>query len=563
MGFGISGSPRVEGNINPPSSVKYTAVANGICAVQGRFLKGPHDVFVLCGSEAEFYEIFGVSALVTGVAALDAKCKVDFEFVRSFFTASKGKGALWIKNVDHWDSGATTAVYATCTDMSGTRLELRAQYRGRHANDGEDTAIYATLQDASSGIADHYDLLIYEGSVRKKAYLNYSWSESASRSFMNAIPSAGDGYVVPTWNGETYSAPSNAALMKFVGGDEYYEDAGVETLVAADWIGEAGSYTVDAHGWYLLLNHLNSVSNRPMAIIDQVCSTDAGTGASAIGAVNHSNLETFCQTYRLSFYTSTPSGLTKSGAYDYMTGQSTYSAQSSKRTAYGEAKMSWPHGHYKHCSDDTLYIPPSAADAGLHAWVAATQSNDSPHTPAAGTFQARGFLGHVFDKMERETNTHDSALLDDEGVCVIRTDINDKIYMYGHVSTSLDGRFWIWSVRLLTMAILAGSEIQSEWMVHGLNDRGYPNSPGIRRIGLASLIGFMNIYADRGAYQSKTKGLDNGGGWDVIDITTNAEVQDFISHFDEQFIPRLVAKVIKIGISVRDDLVVAQIADEE
>lgn len=516
-----SGAPRVEG-AHSTADIQYSALSSGIAAIQGRFKMGAHDEFIYCPTWQAFKESFGSEPL--------SGYEMDYWFVWSFFTASVGKGALWVKNVSHYtdyqNPGTATAAKATAADLAAKRLRLSAYSRGEWAHAANDN-LQVVIQAAASGMASRYDLLVYLDGVVVKQYLSGSWTSTDTNNFRDMIPSAGDGYIIPTWDGSS-EAPATGTYQ-FTGGND-----GLSGLVANDWLG--AEHADGNTGWRALLPLLTTIEQRPMAILDQLANETYGESI-------YSGLLTFCEANQLSFYSATPSGLNRTTAANYIKGDGAYSVN--KRTQYGTGRVIFPWGYPRGSTDETLLIPASAADAGRAAFVAATYGNESPHEPHAGTDRGKGFLGDVFRSMERDTNAADSSALDDIRVVVIRTDIRRSPYIYGSWSTSYDSRFDAWSVRLLDTELMAGAIIQSEPYVHGLNDEGYENSPGVRRRLKNSLIGFMKIYSERGAFRSKAYGT----GYQVEDLTTDTDVENKIVRMKMSYWYRNVVKVIYLTVN--------------
>ena len=516
-----SGAPRSEGS-HSTADIQYSALSSGIAALQGRFKRGPHDEFVYCPTWQSFKETFGDDPLTD--------YDMDYWYVWSFYTASVGKGALWVKNVSHYtdyqNPGTATAAKATATDLAAKRLRVSAYSRGEWAHAANDN-LQLVIQTATSGMSSRFDVIVKLNGVVVKQYLSGSFDSTLTNNFRDMIPSAGDGYIIPTWDGAS-DAPS-AGTYQFTGGDN-----GLSGLVANDWLG--AEHADGNTGWRALLPLLTTIEQRPMAVLDQLANETYGESI-------YSGLLTFSEANQLSFYSATPSGLNRTTAANYIKGDGAYTVN--KRTQYGTGRVIWPWGYPRGSNDETLIIPASGADCGRAAYVANQYGNDSPHEPHAGTDRGKGFLGDVFSAMERETNAADSSALDDIRVVVVRTDIRRTPYIYGSWSTSYDSRFDAWSVRLLDTELMAGAVIQSEPYVHGLNDEGFENSPGVRRRLVNSLVGFMKIYAERGAFRSKAYKT----GYFVEDLTTDTDVENKIIRVKMSYWYRNVVKVISIQVN--------------
>jgi hypothetical protein len=526
------GSIGVKTIIEPGSTILYKRTAADVGAVLGRFLRGPHDKWVYVTSEEDFKLQFGETFL--------SGHEMDFEFVKSFFRASEENGKLWIRNVYYYGTDPYTDVTAaksnTVAGGLGTdkRIWFEAYSRGEWGDDLT-VEIRETMQRASG--SGWVDILVKYKGETKKTYLNMSWDENEERNVRDVIPVDGDGWIIPRWD-SSQLIPANGTYT-FSGGDNGLTGPANEPLDSKHWIGE--SHPDGASGFYGLIPHLNDVSRRPTFILNQ-------TGNESYAWDVYSGLTSFCRQYWLTHFSSPPSGLNRQGVYEWKTGNG--DASKDKSTKYGEARVAWPWFYPRGAKNKLLVIPPCAADAGR--MVARIHSSGGHvHEPYVGTDGDYGSLALVTIKLERNTGHDDREALNPLGICVISSDLGG-IYLDGSRTMATDNRFLEMSTRRhLAVVIVSGILAQSRWMVHGLNDEGYPNSPGIWRRGTLSGQAYMRKFAADGAFTSKEMGV----GW-MFQIgepyTTQSDISERTARGRVAFAPRACAEEIIISLGVEE-----------
>lgn len=526
-----AGAPGVEGYVAPAATRSYSRANTGLGATIGRFYKGRHNVFTLCTSQKDFHDKFGSSPL--------SGYESDWHNVNDFFVASEGHGQLYIMNICHYtdqtDISTATGIQATLAtwDGGGTpkRLTLKAYSKGTWAHSGNDT-LKVSLSAAATGIADKYDLKVYvKGETTpRKEYLNGSFSNTASDSFLFKIPRTGDGYIVPTWH-TAGAIPATADELLFTGGDN-----GLTSLAAADY---KGAVAVGGNtGIYALIPLFANIQTAPSFFLDLTAGDTFGEDVYAL-------LAPLCKAWWLGLYSGTPANLTRDGVIDYLTGASPYG--DSKYVEYG-TRIIWPWYCPRSQDNTNLFVLPVGADAGRKV-ACDYYAGNSPHDNHAGTNRMKGDLSMVAQSLQSDTTEDDSAALDPLQVAVIRNDITGNPLIYGSWSLATDSRFLEWSVTQLMNVLMRGLVIQSEWMVHGLNDdQPYPNTPGVRIGGVASGVEFMERYVEKGAFRDPAKGV----GWNFTDVTTEADETERVANFMVEFWARRAIKKVKIGINVTD-----------
>lgn len=537
-----SGQIGLKGTIETGSTVTYQRTASDIGAVMGRFLRGRHDRWTFCTSEEDFKSQFGEVAL--------ADYEMDFEFVVSYFRASEENGRLWVRNVYYyrdnpWDIYVTAALANTTADgLDATkRIWFEAYSRGvwAHATEKELKILIRETTQRATG-SGWVDILVYYNGTLKKSYLNMSWDVTQTRNVRDTIPAVGDGWVIPHWvsDGVTTNILND-------GGNPYYEFAGgnnglsgslSEPLTEDHWLGE--SHPDGASGFTGLVQYINDIARRPTFIINQLC-------GESYEWEHYDNLTNFCRAYWLTHFSTPPMGYNRQSVSDWKIGAGD---AHDRAVLYGEARVSWPEFYPRNSSNATLVIPSSAADAGRMV-ARIYRSGGHVHEAYVGTDGDQGSLALVTTRLALETGEDDLNSLNPLGICVINSSLGG-IYLDGSRTMATDWRFLEMSTRRhLAVVIMAGILAQSRWMVHGLNDEGYENSPGIWRRGTLSMQAFMYKYAADGAFTSKEMGV----GWMAVlgePYTTQEDVADRIARSRIGICPRSVAEMIYFSLGVEE-----------
>jgi hypothetical protein len=528
--------------IEPGSTIEYKKTASDIGAVMGRFLRGPHLEFVLCTSEEDFKNKFGEEPL--------DGYEMDWWFVISFFRASEENGRLYVRNVYYYDSNPGDGVTAARADTSAAGLDsnsrvwFEAYSRGTwaHASEKNLQVVIRETTQRKSG-SGRCDILVYYDGSLVKAYMDLSWDTNDTRNVRDVIPVDGDGWIIPHWD-STKSVPNygTSTTYTFAGGNNGFSASGPDALAAKHWIGEKySSGEFGNSGFYGLLPFLNNAELRPTFILNQL-------GNESYEYDHYVNLTNFCRTYWLTHFSSPGSGLSRDDvmSWKYGDGVSTFD----RSTTYGEARVSWPWFYPRGATNKTLVIPPSAADAGRMV-AQIYRSGGHVHEPYVGTDGDRGSLALVTSKLERSTGPDDRDALNPLGICVISSDLGG-IYLDGSRTMATDNRFLEMSSRRhLAVVVISGILAQSRWLVHGLNDEGYENSPGIWRRGTMAGRQFMRKYAADGAFTSKEMGV----GWMFKlgePYTTSSDISERIARARIGFSPRSCAEQIIFSLGVEE-----------
>lgn len=541
-----TGTIGLEATIETGSLVQYQQTASDIGAMMGRFLRGPHFNFVLCTSEEDFKNKFGEVALPGH--------EMDYEVAISFFRSSEENGRLFVRNVYYYGDDPGSDITASRATTYAARLDnnyriwFEAYSRGEWAHSDQKALTVKLRESASRLVGDeraYVDVLVYYNGKLVKSYLDMAWSTDIEKNIRDTIPVDGDNYIIPHFDS---SKPipeydmSDGTEYAFAGGDDGFSAAGDDALEAKHWIGERYSMgEIGNSGFYGLIPFLNNVALRPTFILNQL-------GNESYEYDHYENLTTFCGSFWLTHFSSPGSGLARDQVIEWKVGNGTTTFDRS--TTYGEARVSWPWFYPRNAKDKTLVIPPCGADAGR--MVARIHSSGGHvHEAYVGTDNGQGSLAMVTSKLERDTGDDERNALNPLGICVVASDLGG-IYLDGSRTMATDFRFLEMSTRRhLAVVIIAGLLAQSRWMVHGLNDEGYENSPGIWRRGTMSGREFMRKYAAHGAFTSK----DLGVGWDFVlgaPYTTPTDVADRIARSRVGFAPRSCAEKIYIALGVEE-----------
>lgn len=508
----ISGAPRTEHQIAPQRGQMYQRTAGGIGAVEGYFLWGPHDKFVLCVSWEDFKQKFGSQPL-TGH-------EDHFWGVWVFFTLAEGYGQLYVRNLCYYSNyqnpATAEAAKAVTATLAGKRISYTAYSRGEWAHAANQN-LQVVQQDSSRRAAGSgwVDIIVKLNGEEVRRYPDLSFDVTETRNVRDAIPSAGDGYIIPVWTSDG-DIPANGTYQ-FTGGD----DGLTGTITANMIIGAA--HQDGATGFYGLQRYLDNASQRPTFILNQF----SGDSDHDIEDDVYSLLTTFCRAKLLTHISAPRKGIRRAAVADWMRGDGDYADQASKSTTYGESCVPWPWINPRGTPDDTLYVSPVFAYAGR--MCARIGKTGHIHEQFVGTKSDVGDVSAAVRKLEFETDQDDSALLDDLQVCVLRSDLKGKIYLYGSWTTAEDDRFLEMAQRRHPyVVVMSALDIGTRDLVHGHNDEGYENSPGTWDDGTRSGRKLLRGYAEQGMFRSKQHQV----GWDYVlgaPYTTESDIANRVA----------------------------------
>lgn len=204
----------------PPKIRTLTAQPTAILAMLGISSWGPV-------GEANLYTSFDEWRRVHG--PVTAESADTYNAVQGFF--DEGGQYLYFGRVVHYsdiESGTTAAAKATATLQSDTpadTLQVDGKYEGARGDD-----IEVEITDATSGVTDEFNLLVYEDGELVETWANLTMDDTADRyaeTIVNHAKSGSD-YITVTDLDEdpdpAVARPANVAATSLSGGDDGLTD---------------------------------------------------------------------------------------------------------------------------------------------------------------------------------------------------------------------------------------------------------------------------------------------------------------------------------------------------